>query len=286
MATTKTTTKKKAPAKKVEAPAPTITRGFKGFDKQLRCRDMQFEVGKVYTEPEARLCRKGLHFVEFPLDALTYYSPVGSRFCDVSTPCVSPETENDSKRVTTEIHIGVEIGLPGLVKAAFDYVWKRALERQEASTGWGAHCASTGPRAHCASTGDDAHCASTGWGAHCASTGDDAHCASTGWGAHCASTGPRAHCASTGPRAHCASTGPRAHCATAGKNAIAAALGMNSAAKAVEGWLVLAGYNADDTLECVKAAKVGGPEGIKADTYYRLTAAGEFVEATDIKVEE
>ena len=223
MATTKTTTKKKAPAKKVEAPAPTITRGFKGFDKQLRCRDMQFEVGKVYTEPEARLCRKGLHFVEFPLDALTYYSPVGSRFCDVSTPCVSPETENDSKRVTTEIHIGVEIGLPGLVKAAFDYVWKRALERQEASTGWGAHCASTGPRAHCA---------------------------------------------------------------TAGKNAIAAALGMNSAAKAVEGWLVLAGYNADDTLECVKAAKVGGPEGIKADTYYRLTAAGEFVEATDIKVEE
>ena len=214
MATTKTTTaKKKAPAKKAQ-PEPTITRGYKGFDKQLRCRDMQFEVGKVYTEPEARLCRKGLHFVEFPLDALTYYSPVGGRFCEVSTPCVSPEKEGDSKRVTTEIHIGVEIGLPGLVKAAFDYVWKRALERQEASTG------------------------------------------------------------------------PRAHCATAGKNAIAAALGVNSAAKAVEGWLVLAGYNADYTLECVKAAKVGGPEGIKADTYYRLTASGEFIEATYIKVEE
>jgi hypothetical protein len=303
MATTKTTTaKKKAPAKKAQ-PEPTITRGYKGFDKQLRCRDMQFEVGKIYTEPEARLCHKGLHFVEFPLDALTYYSPVGGRFCEVSTPCVSPEKEGDSKRVTTEIHIGVEIGLPGLVKAAFDYVWKRALERHCASTGDDAHCASTGPRAHCASTGDDAHCASTGprahcastgWGAHCASTGWGAHCASTGWGAHCASTGPRAHCASTGPRAHCASTGDDAHCAstgddahcaTAGKNAIAAALGYRGTAKAgPEGWIVLAAYDDEGNLVCVKSAKVGGPEGIKPHQNYLLTVAGEFVETEDVKV--
>lgn len=37
-------------------------KGYKGFDKDWKCRDKQYEVGKTYEEAEARLCNKGLHF--------------------------------------------------------------------------------------------------------------------------------------------------------------------------------------------------------------------------------
>lgn len=51
-------------------------KGYKGFEKNWKCRDMQYEVGKTYEEAEARLCNKGLHFCENPFDVFSYYSPL------------------------------------------------------------------------------------------------------------------------------------------------------------------------------------------------------------------
>ena len=41
---------------------------YKGFDKDLKCRDFQYEIGKTYEEPTAELCEKGFHACEYPLD--------------------------------------------------------------------------------------------------------------------------------------------------------------------------------------------------------------------------
>ena len=57
--------------------------GYKGFDKDFKCRDMQYEVGKTYIEKEAKLCKKGLHFCENPLDVFTYYSPNDGKFAEI-----------------------------------------------------------------------------------------------------------------------------------------------------------------------------------------------------------
>lgn len=56
---------------------------YKGFDKDLKCRDFQYEVGKEYEEKEAKVCSAGFHACENPLDIFNYYSPANSVFHEV-----------------------------------------------------------------------------------------------------------------------------------------------------------------------------------------------------------
>jgi len=136
---TKGNTVKRTPAKKAKAKEvqQAITRGFKGFDKDMRCRGFQFEPGKTFTEEcDPKICKRGFHFCEYPLDIFNYYPPAGSRFCMVETPCVSQQTDGDTKRVTKTLTIGAEIDIAGLVKSAFEYTWTRTtLEPGNSASG-------------------------------------------------------------------------------------------------------------------------------------------------------
>ena len=60
-------------------------KGYKGFDKNLKCRGMQYEVGKDFeASGEIQKCKNGLHFCENPMDVFGYYPPSDSRYCEVS----------------------------------------------------------------------------------------------------------------------------------------------------------------------------------------------------------
>ena len=48
-----------------------IIKGYKGFDKDLRCRNKQYAVGETFTEKDAKLCERGLHFCENPHDVFS-----------------------------------------------------------------------------------------------------------------------------------------------------------------------------------------------------------------------
>ena len=99
---------------------------YKGFDKDLKCRDFQYEIGKTYEEPTADLCEKSFHACERPLDVFRYYEPGKmSRYCEVDLDDVSAQKDNDSKRCGKKIAVKAEIGITGLVKAQIEYVKER-----------------------------------------------------------------------------------------------------------------------------------------------------------------
>lgn len=91
---------------------------YKGFDKDLKCRGFQFEVGKAYHEDKAFLCNAGFHACENPLDVFSYYPPGSSRYCTVTLDGVTNEQERDSKRCGTDILVGSEIKLSDFIKLA------------------------------------------------------------------------------------------------------------------------------------------------------------------------
>ena len=143
---------------------------YKGFDKNLKCRDFQYEIGKTYTEDKAELCEVGFHACEHPLDCLNYYAPGESRYCDVDLDDVTDERKDDSKRVGKKITVQGEIGIAGLVKAAVNIGIEEAKSK---TTGCEAHAATTGSWAHAATTGNGAHAATTGYGAHASVSGKE-----------------------------------------------------------------------------------------------------------------
>ncbi len=96
-------------------------KAYKGFDKDLKCRGFQYEIGKAYDEDGAKLCDKGFHACEHPLDCFRYYPPADSRYCEVELDDNGERYSDDTKVCGKHIKIGGEIGIKGLIHAAFEY---------------------------------------------------------------------------------------------------------------------------------------------------------------------
>ena len=94
---------------------------YKGFDKGLKCRDFQYEIGKKYEEERAEICDTGFHACENPLDVFGCYAPADSRYCEVELDA-NDQKSDDSKRVGKKISIKAEIGIAGIVKAGLEYI--------------------------------------------------------------------------------------------------------------------------------------------------------------------
>ena len=119
---------------------------YKGTDKDMKCRGFQFELGKEYEEEEAKLCSKGFHGCEYPLDVFAHYNPADSRFFVADLDGVTDEMESDdTKRVGTKIKLRAEIGIAGIVKAAVEYI-KEKSESSKNQTGNRSAATNTGDR--------------------------------------------------------------------------------------------------------------------------------------------
>lgn len=97
-------------------------KAYKGFKKDMTCRGFQYESGKTYEEPTAKLCDSGFHACIDPLDCFGYYAPGTSVYREVELEDNGEREECDTKICGKKIAIGAEITLLGIIKAHAEYV--------------------------------------------------------------------------------------------------------------------------------------------------------------------
>ena len=136
---------------------------FKGFDRKLRCRGFQYEIGEEYEEDRAKLCEAGFHACENPIDVFSYYPPSDSRYCEVELDGLNSKTSEDSKRVGRRIKIGAEIGIKGIVDAFIKFTMERIdFAAGQANTGDCSATTNTGYQSAATNTGDCSAATNTG----------------------------------------------------------------------------------------------------------------------------
>ena len=138
---------------------------YKGTDRQMKCRGMQYTLGETAVfDGEPNLCKAGLHACEQPIDVLNHYAPNASRYFEAEAEEVSAERESsDSKIVAKKMTLKAEIGVPGLVKAQIEYIKNQigfddAIKRANAEK----ENHATSDRGAASATGDQGAASATG----------------------------------------------------------------------------------------------------------------------------
>ena len=145
----------------------TITT-YKGFDKDLKCRGFQYEIGKEYElsngEPVS-VYSNGFHACESPLEVLDYYFMDGYanllRFCEVEQSGEFSKEVDSTKVASSKIKIKKEITFADLINLGVEWL------KEKNSNDGGGNCTKI------VSSSDDAKIGSSGDYAKIDSTGED-----------------------------------------------------------------------------------------------------------------
>ena len=204
---------------------------YKGFNKDMTCRDFQYKEGESYEEPSAKACEREFYAYEYPLDCLDYYSPNESVYHVVEQSGEISRHSDDTKVTSTKIKIGAEINIAGLVKAAIEYTMKRvnpeakADERQGASSATGNYGASS-------ATGYYGASAATGYKGASSATGYKGASSATGYKGASSATGNCGASSATGNYGASAATGNCGASSATGNCGASSATGYKGASSA------------------------------------------------------
>ena len=224
---------------------------YKGFDKDLKCRGFQYEVGKEYETDEAVACKTGFHACEMPLAVLSYYPPTTSRYCLVEQ---SGEMDaHGGKTASTKLKVCGEIGIPGLVKAQVEWVREHARSEKSAS-------------------GDCSVAFNSGDCSVAFNSGNRSVAFNSGNRSVASNSGDCSVASNSGNRSVASNSGDRSVASVSGKASTAMASGIDGRVKGAIGCALFAvergGFDGEAwPIQSVAAAIVDG-EVIKADTWY------------------
>ncbi|EAO4118586.1 hypothetical protein E4W89_13325 [Salmonella enterica] len=227
---------------------------FKGFNKDLKCRDFQFEIGKTFHhDGKVEACGSGFHACECPFDVFSYYSPADSRFAEtISFGITDREEDGDTKIASASITIKAELTLPQFIQRGIEWIWSKIDKSLEQQIMCGNRSAAT-------------------------NTGDCSAATNTGYRSAATNTGYRSAATNTGDCSAATNTGNRSAAEVSGSQSVAAAFGIEGKARASEGGAIVLCYRDEDgELIHIRASKVG-ENGIMPNTWYQLNEDGEFV---------
>ncbi|EDC4696487.1 hypothetical protein GAP06_06740 [Salmonella enterica] len=228
---------------------------FKGFNKDLKCRDFQFKIGKTFHhDGKVEACGSGFHACECPFDVFSYYPPAESRYAEtISFGVIDREEIGDTKIASASITIKAELTLPQFIQRGIEWIWSKidkSLEQQ----------IMTGNRSAATNTGNQSAATNTGNRSAATNTGNQSAATNTGY------------------RSAATNTGDWSAAEVSGSQSVAASLGIEGKARASEGGAIVLCYRDEDgELIHIRASKVG-ENGIMPDIWYQLNEDGEFVE--------
>ena len=234
-----------------------VITSYKGFDKNMKCRGFQYEVGKEYEmDGEIKCCKQGFHACKSPMEVWDYYDMLSSRYAEVEQTGKIDEEEKSTKVCSSHIKIKAELKLADIVNIGVE--WLKDITSPSKVKADGVLNDNGDRRKQIGSSGDYAQIGSSGDSAKIGSSGDSAKIGSSGYSAKIDSTG---------------------------EDSVIMCAGNKSKAKAKVGsWITLAEWKWNDKKNrnvptCVKTEYVDG-QNIKADTWYQLKN-GNFVEVTE-----
>ena len=144
-------------------------KSYKGFDKNLKCRDFQYEIGKEYEmDGEIKVCSRGFHSCESPFDVFDHYTMIDSRFCEVEQDGNISKEDRGTKICSSKIKIKAELKLADMINLGVEWLKeitspkKMKTSIKDNSSGYGAQIGSSGYGAQIGSSGNDAQIDSTG----------------------------------------------------------------------------------------------------------------------------
>ncbi|ELS6120329.1 hypothetical protein R5Q99_002980 [Salmonella enterica subsp. enterica serovar Kentucky] len=237
---------------------------FKGFNKDLTCRDFQFAIGETFHhDGKVEACGSGFHACECPFDVFSYYPPAESRYAEtISFGVIDREEEGDTKIASASITIKSELTLPQFIQRGIEWIWSKidkSLEQQ-------------------IMTGNRSAATNTGYQSAATNTGNRSAATNTGYQSAATNTGNRSAATNTGYQSAATNTGDLSAAEVSGSQSVAASLGIEGKARASEGGAIVLCYRDEDgELIHIRASKVG-ENGIMPDIWYQLNEDGEFVE--------
>ena len=114
-------------------------KGYKGFDKNFKCRDKQYSENTTFEEKDAEICKSGMHFCEAPFSVFEYYPPCDTngnlnRFAEIEA-LDETKTDDNEKYCTKKLHIGAELSLGDFIKAGVKFILDR-VKSSDNNTGY------------------------------------------------------------------------------------------------------------------------------------------------------
>ena len=236
-------------------------KAYKGFNKDMTCRNFQYKECCEYETDKAKVCDCGFHACENPIDCLEYYEPSKSVYHEVELDGkIDRKNGGDTKVAATKIKIGAELSIPALCKATFEYVRSKCTNKHNAGAGKAATAGEYG-----AATAGYRGAATAGDGG--AATAGDRGAATAGeYGA-----------ATAGDKGAATSRGAVA----VGKNGVGTVRAINPKIKGGMGAMLTIAKESEDDYDIVawKSFVVDG-EKYKPDTWYTLKG-GNVVKAEE-----
>ena len=143
---------------------------YKGFDKNLKCRGLQYEVGKEYEmDGDIKCCERGFHACESPLEVFDHYDMLNSRFAKVEQSGEIDKEENTTKVCSSKIKVKAELKLADIIDLGVEWIkdvtspskLKKETDLNDNGNN-SAQIGSSGDSAQIGSSGDSAKIESTG----------------------------------------------------------------------------------------------------------------------------